>query len=139
MFGQHYENCIWAYDYSVYGFDECECWAVESYLKEVKKIADFYKQHADRTSDNDIENFLEEYSDLLLDEHRTTLEKHHSFLKKYRTMEQRHTQYGVHYICCCWAHPGATPGPDTCECIDIIRVTKEMIRLMNFYKRFKNK
>ena len=139
MFGQHYENCIWAYDYAVCGPDTCACHVVESYLKEVKKLADFYERCKNTLSYEDIHDFMEEYNDLLLEEHYATFNKHNNFLKKYRTMEQRHTRYGLHYISCSWAYDDTTSGPDTCECIDVIRVSREMMKLMNLYKRLKNK
>lgn len=84
-----------------------------------------------------INQFLEEYADILFPEHKERILAIKNYLEPFTNMEKKTSKYGTHYVICSWSNDDAKSGPDTCECIDVNRSIKEIQKYINLYKRLK--
>lgn len=82
-----------------------------------------------------IKKFLDDYSNVLLEEHKDTVEKRYKFLQQYENVDKVNSKYGEHYVNCPWSSNSATEGPDTCACHTVEWYNQEIQRLINFYMR----
>lgn len=89
--------------------------------------------------DIDIEKFLEDYSDILLEDHKETILHHHLFLNEYSGTEKVVSKFGLHFVNCLWAQDTTTSGPDTCACCYLEMYRDELKKLMNWYIKYVNK
>ena len=79
--------------------------------------------------------FFEQFSQILLDEHKNQIEASYQFHKQYENIGKIKSIYGEHYTNCPWAYDDATEGQDTCGCHDVQRCNQEIQDLMKFYIR----
>lgn len=86
----------------------------------------------------DINQFLQEFEGVLLDEHKARIMEIHNFLSGYIGEAKKTSIFGEHYISCLWANDTTTYGPDTCVCFYVESNIKEFKRLERFYKRIVN-
>lgn len=85
---------------------------------------------------NHIEKFLENYADMLRDEHKDSILKYHSFLKKYWGVPKMSSKFGYHFISCPWADDTTTSGPDTCPCYYVDSYNKKLYEIVNWYEKY---
>jgi len=84
--------------------------------------------------------FLNKYEDILLEEHYEELREHLKFLKLFKNSTQIETKnYGYHWDICPYTSEEATSLPETCPCCSTEKYMIACSRLMNLYKRIKNK
>lgn len=84
---------------------------------------------------SEIDIFLKDFDNLLLDEHRLQIMKYRDFLNEYRSFPIKSSIYGEHYSCCVWSDSEAKCGPDTCACFHVHKYLKDFKRLEIFYKK----
>lgn len=85
----------------------------------------------------DIKQFLLDYKNILLEEHREEIEHYYKFLKPYESRKKVTSKFGEHYISCPWARDSTTCGPDTCECHNVEQYRERMLRLIKLYQRIR--
>lgn len=88
---------------------------------------------------DDVERFLDEYSNILMEEHREDILRYQSFLNKYLNVSKTSSRFGTHFISCSWAYDTATSGPDTCACYYVDSYKEKLMELVNWYKKNVNK
>lgn len=86
-----------------------------------------------------IEQFLNEFFDIICDEHKEEIEQHWEFLKTFINVDKVNSKYGEHYVSCPWSKNDATEGPDTCDCYYVDMHLKRVLYLINFYKNLKKR
>lgn len=85
----------------------------------------------------DIKQFLVDYKDILLEEHKKEIEHYYKFLKPYINRKKVTSKFGEHYISCPWARDTTTCGPDTCECYNVEQYRGKMLSLIGLYRRIR--
>lgn len=85
------------------------------------------------------EEFIDEFEEVLLEEHYHEILRYLEFLKPYYRMKKVKSIYGEHYATCCWAKDTTKSGPDTCECCHVPKIIKRLEKLVHFYYRLRNK
>ena len=88
---------------------------------------------------NDIDKFLQNYSNILLDEHKEMILNYQSFLNKYINQPKITSRFGNHFTQCPWAQDTAISGPDSCECYYECRYKEKLLQLVNWYEKYVNK
>lgn len=88
---------------------------------------------------DDVDRFLNEYSIVLLEEHREDILRYHTFLRKYENVPKTSSKFGIHFTICPWAYDTATCGPDTCGCCYADTYEERLMKIVNWYKKNVNK
>lgn len=82
----------------------------------------------------EVEEFLNIYSSVLLDDHKKVILHLYKHIKNFSGVNKFTSIYGTHFALCPWAYDNSTSGPDTCEChtIENYRITLE--NLIKWYE-----
>lgn len=85
-----------------------------------------------------IEDFLKLFEGALFPEHLTSIEAYLTKLTNLMLGGYATSTYGAHYKKCIWSNSYAENGPDTCSCISLDIQYRDIIKIINLYRRFKN-
>lgn len=96
-------------------------------------------KECDNNESVNIEAFLEEYSDILLEDHKELILEYYNFLITYTNEVKKSSKFGNHYISCPWSSDTTSSGPDTCACYYVDSYKEKLAKLVNWYKKFVNK
>lgn len=87
----------------------------------------------------DVTEFIKEYDEILLEEHREIVYKYHREYNDLVKSGESTSTHGTHYNKCSWSKNEARDGPDTCRCQHIHFEFNIVAKLISFYKRIINK
>lgn len=84
---------------------------------------------------NRAECFLENYFEVLRDEHKELILDYYSFLKKYWNVPKVISKFGNHLRTCSWSDDSTTSGPDTCPCYYFDSYTEKLNKIIDWYEK----
>lgn len=87
----------------------------------------------------DIETFLQDYSNVIWDEHKEEIMKYYNYLLQYENIKKTTSKFGKHFECCSWSNDTTTSGPDTCGCYYVDSYKEKLTRVVYWYKANTNK
>lgn len=87
----------------------------------------------------EINNFLIDNKENLLDEHLKEILECHSKLCKYVNVSLIENKYGNHYSNCCWSSNSCQDGVDTCACYMVANIIGRTKKLMLLYNKLNKK
>lgn len=85
----------------------------------------------------DLNAFLQQYNNILFEEHAEEIVECYNFLKVYKKKKILTSSEGEHYELCCWAYDTTTSGPETCDCWHVRQKYKSLVKLLKMYKRLR--
>lgn len=80
-----------------------------------------------------IDEFLEEYNTVVLDEHRVIIKEFQRIYEPIIFSGGRKSKYGGHYMNCEWLDDEAIEGADTCICFYAERRINEVGNIIGWY------
>lgn len=86
---------------------------------------------------DELDAFLEEYSDSLWPEHKKKLMKAKEFIYAFKKAKRIESRFGNHYDICIWADNEAVEGPDTCICYHIEDYKQDCTVIIKWYQQNK--
>lgn len=84
---------------------------------------------------NRIDHSLENYINILRDEHKELILDYHSFLLKFHDVQKVTSIFGNHFATCPWSSDSTTSGPDSCSCYYFHTYIKKLNEIMDWYEK----